>query len=534
MTDLSCHTSRWYTASDCTFVRAAFLDVVAVCGMTMLRREDTPSVLTAWLVLTESASFGPQCDLGINTRTGDALLQNALAPVFFMDRVIKRDTSSAMVSDHYQGIGEALMLLAIEDPDTCCAALETIDAIIQLKPSNKLTVPLSLILAHVHQVVLQATDPEVISKAQAVLADALQNEWLKTEFFKAVFEEQALSTLQALEAQCLKGPPSNMQSALHLLGSFLDFVYHSYPSQQTTVFKAIARYVRLLRMTIIDTNPFDTRFAAVQSLGAFRYIWTASSKSRITGPLLLALSFALYDMLNDDDDEIRDAAARTTGTLLCAQGQPDLADTVPILTSHRLATYLTTTFPTSPALIKEALRRVTNTPAPTPLFSVPFTQAFHEARQEDNALFAREKQNLYLDTTLAAIYWSHILSSLSVSRSVSAHLAGWVVSALHTLTHTAHTERDGPLGWATKDDVFTLVMRVLYAAEVVLRWRTVERSEVLAALGRFAEAAGGGSDVHGAVRERVTQTVERAVLGGLGRVGGEFADAGWGWDGGIH
>jgi hypothetical protein len=418
-----------------------------------------------------------------------------------------------MVSDEYQGIGDALILLAHEDPDTCCTALDTLDSILQLNSSNGPTIPLSLVLAHIHRVVLEATDPEVISKAQAVLADALTNNDLKADFFSLTTSDQILSTLTKLEDQCLSAPPSNMQSALHLLGFFLDIAYTTYPTPNPSILKATARYIRLLRMTIIDTNPFDTRFAAVQSLSALTHIFTASPTAKTTGPLILGLSLVLYDLVNDDDDEIRTLAARTTTTLLRAQGYTKITDTVPILTAHRLASFLATSFPHSSDLAKEALRRLLNT---RQLFSEPFAQTLKDVRREDTSLFAQEKQNLYKDDMLDTILWSRVLLSLapsSLSVALRKGLDDWVINALNVLQDTSGKEDDGPLGWTSKAEVFTLGVRVFCASEVVMRWGGERRGKVLLALAGLEE-----TEVHGLWKERMGRVLEREVLGGLRRV----------------
>jgi hypothetical protein len=511
MVRLSKIAEQWYTPSDCPFVRSAFLDVVSLCGMTMLMRHGSTSILHAWENLTASVSIGPQYALGMKRVTGDDLLRQSLAQAFFVDRVILRDNSLGhMVSKEYQGIGDALMLLATKDQDACCTALDTLGKVLKLNSSNGITVPLDLIMAHVHQVLLCATDAEAISKAQAVLASGLVDKTLEASFFSLITEEQVLLTLTKLEEQCLQGPPSNMQSALHLLGFFLDVSYRTLPTHRRTTLSATARYIRLLRMTIIDTNPFDMRFAAAQSLSALTSLWHISATSKATSPLLLSLCLLLHDLLNDDDDEIRDVAALATTTLFRAQGYVQGKDTtVPILTSHRLAKFLATNFSkTSHDLVNEALKRLADP-------SVPFIHVLAAARKEDTALFATEKQNLYKDDTLDAVLWSRILSSLSLPAPSHSHLKTWVLDALTMLTQTASKETDGALGWSSKAEVFTLGIRVFCAAEVVLD------GDVMVALRRFADV-GLSSEVHGLWIEKAERVLEKGVVGMLRRVKGSL------------
>jgi hypothetical protein len=496
MEELSTYAERWYTGNNCPFIRAAFLDVVSICGMTMLRRPESVQITLAWEILTSAVSIGPDYALGVSSAPGDALLMQSLVQIFFIDRVILRDNSlGVMVSKEYQGIGDAMMLLTTQDEDNCCAALNTLDAILKLGLSNGLTIPLDLVLAHVHRVVLHATDPEVISTAQAVLADGLTNSSLRASFFPLVTPSHALVTLTRLESQCLTAPPSNTQSAIHLLGHYLDFAYTSLPLQRRTILPAIARYIRLLRSTIVDTNTFDTRFAAAQSLNALEHIWRADPSAKSTSPIVLGLALVLHTLLADDDDEIRDRAAVATAKLL--RREP----VVPVLSAHRLGTYLSSTFGASPDLVREATRRLT-----TP--GTPFVDALIHARKEDAALFATEKQNLYFDETLDAVFWSRILINLScpLPASTSSDITAWTLDALAVLTATARSEIDGALGWASKPDVFALGIRVLCAAEVVIR-----EPQVLVAVRRFADACE-EREGHGLWGERMERLLERGVV----------------------
>ncbi|KAH7359589.1 HEAT repeat protein-like protein [Pyrenochaeta sp. MPI-SDFR-AT-0127] len=541
MVEFSRGAQKWYIPSDCPFIRSTFLDMVSLCGMSILQRTNSFSVRHTWKSLTTSISIGPQYALGVNRRSGAALLRTSLAHAFFIDRAIIRDQSPDLTQTvGYQDMGDALALLSTRDPDTCSVALETLDTILQMENLGDLAGHTSIILMGIYRVVLSATEPEVLSKAQSVLAVTLARRDTKSSFFKEVKAQDTMEMLSKLEAQCLDGPPSNMQSALYLLGYFLDFAFHAHPEHNRAALEATARYVRLLRMTIIDTNPFDTRFAAIQSINALDHIWGAGVSHKETGSLTLALSFILYDLLNDDDDEIRDAAALATAKFLRAQGYTNVKDTVPILITQQLATFLCTTSTTSPyavALSRESLRRLTATPSPSPLFSIPFARTLADERKEDTALFATEKQNLYKDDSLDAVLWSRVLASQranKVPQGLQDGLTSWVLDGLAVLTDTARKEVDGSLGWSSKSEVFTLGIRAICAAEVVLRWSgcgnvqaETRRAKVMKALRDFADV-GEKAEVHGLWLERVERVLEKQVLSRLGAVKGSLlAISGW-------
>ena len=513
---------EWYISSDSPFVRSTFLQVVSLCGIGMLQRPDASSILHIWVDLASSLSLGPQFDLGIHVGYGNALFMTTLTQVFIVDRLIMLHHSQGTVkSSGEQSIGDALRMLATTDPDTCCAALDSLDILIRMKSSNALVDSSAMILTYIQELLLSTDEPEVLSAAQALLTKALTDTERRADFLSQLAEEEVITLLGKLEAQCLDGSPSNMQSALCLLGFVVDFAYQAYSHQDQVILKAIARLICLLRMAIIDTNPFDMRFAAVNCVCAIDSIWTAGTTSKSTGPLLLGLSLVLLDLLNDDDDEIRQLAASATANLLRAQGNASFQNTVPLLSTHRLAIFLSKAFSPSAHLIREAIRRLTDTSPPTPLFQVPFAQTFAAARYVDTALFATEKQNLYKDDTLDAILWSRILSrqhTRSIPQVLRSGLAAWVLNGLDTLTQTAETEMDGPLGWTSKPEVFALGIRIFCAAEVVLAWEQQDmfeadctRSHVLKALRHFVDV-GMRAEVHPLWLQRIESLLEKQVL----------------------
>ncbi|KAJ4334469.1 hypothetical protein N0V95_009156 [Ascochyta clinopodiicola] len=528
----------WFTHNTCPFVDTVFFDIISTCGTAVLQREESKPVLHAWTQLTSSIEIGPDYELGTSGESDNSLRIEALARLFFTDRTIVRPESlGTMVSEDYQSIGDALMLLATEDPDTCCAALETLETIIQKASSNAPIKPISLLMAHTHRVILNAVDAEVVSKAQSVLADALDNESARTEFFTLITDAQLLDTLTKLEGQCLSAPPSNVQSALHLLGFFIDHAYHTLPESHDTILAATTRYIRLLRMTIMDTNPFDTRFAAAQSVCALQHLWSATTPSSQPSPLVLGLGLVLYDILQDDDDEIRDCGALATSTFLSTSPNTRSTPTVPLLATHDLLTHLLSLFPSSTSLATHALRRLVDTPPGTPLFQTPFTTILSKELTPNTALFAQEKQNQYKDDVLDASAWSSICASLSTTLPASAveTAAQWTATALDALSRTYTGDAvnadaaltDGPLGWASKPSIFTWVVRILTLADLILQspnLSTQRKTAVKLGLARIVNTMGKGG-AHGVLVQRAEKVLEQDVLRGLGALKGVAREA---------
>jgi len=195
---------------------------------------------------------------------------------------------------------------------------------------------------------------------------------------------------------------------------------------------------------------------------------------------------------------------------------------VPILTTYRLAGFLSVHFRTSSSLFAEALCRVIGSPSITQLFSTPFSNTFAEARKEDNALFMVEKRNLFKDDTLDTALWSRILRSMDAVAVLPEYVEGlrnWVMDGLQTLTDTASLEEDGALGWTSKAEVFTLGIRVICTAEVLLVWGldTMGEAKIKIALRKLADVKE-GEGIHGLWLEKIESVLENSVLGSLKRV----------------
>ncbi|KAF2624779.1 HEAT repeat protein-like protein [Macroventuria anomochaeta] len=516
---------RRFTHNICPFIDTVFFDIVSTCGLSILQRQESKPVLASWTQLTSFIEIGPEYELGISSESDSPLRIEALARLFIIDRVIVRPESlGTIVAQDYQSIGDALMLLAAEDPDTCCVALETLETIIEKVSSDAPKKPVSLLMAHIHCVVLNAENPEVISRAQHVLAEALANgSSRRAEFFSLLTSSQLLETLSKLETQCLSAPPSNMQSALHLLGFFLEHTYYTLPSACDTIFSALTRYIRLLRMTLIDTNPFDTRFAAAQSICALCSLWTASTPTSRHSPHVLGLGLILYDMLQDDDDEIRDLGALATSTFLSSTTKQKGEPTAPILATQHLLTHLISLFPKSGALATHALRHLSSTAPASPLFSTPFTEVVEEVTKPQTALFAQEKQNLFKDDVLDALSWSRVLSTPSLIASLPASVfesaALWTNDALAVLTDRYEEETDGALGWASKPEVFAWLLRIICLADVVLQTSAKGKTGVKLGLAKMVGAME-KAEGHGVVLEHAEKVLEEDVMRSLGVVRG--------------
>ncbi|KAF2191501.1 HEAT repeat protein-like protein [Zopfia rhizophila CBS 207.26] len=512
-----------YTNNTCPFTRSVILDLANLCGHSILRSHTvSDSTLQSWAKLTASITIDHASSQ--NRTTGDVLLQRSIWQFFFIDHAICRRGELRALR-----LQDILVDLSRTNPHTCCAMLDLLhDIIIHAQPTS-VSFPKPQLLSFIHKLALLAEDEEVKSKAQFLLAEYFQNEQHRSNLFQLLQESDITRTIDDMEHQCLHNSPSNMQSAIRLLGSFLDFAFATYPLQKASILPRMARYIRLLRFTIDENNPFDSRLAASQSLSCLHHILTAKLDSKPINSILLALSFLLFDLLHDDDDEIRDLAAPIATRLILAQSPPssntNIENAVPILTSQRLASFIARTFSSSTDLCKESLCRLLGAPSPSSLFARPFRDILAEARQEDTSLFIRESQNLFRDPTLTSLLYTRILTSLSLTAiplPLVQSLQNWTFDALETLAEVSKVEEDGALGWSSKDEVFELGMRFLGCAEVVLGWegkglvdergkKVVEGWKVRRALRDFVDV-GAKNGIHGIWVERVEMVLAKSLV----------------------
>lgn len=101
--------------------------------------------------------------------------------------------------------------------------------------------------------------------------------------------------------------------------------------------------------------------------------------------------------------------------------------------------------------------------------------ALAQAMVPDNALFAEEEQNLYIDEMREARLWCGVFARAQGPQwdRVTAKLVLWTVKSMHAITSI--DDRDGPLGWMSKPKAFAICARVVVSARMLAeRFATME------------------------------------------------------------
>ncbi|KAI5928616.1 putative death-receptor fusion protein-domain-containing protein [Camillea tinctor] len=236
---------------------------------------------------------------------------------------------------------------------------------------------------------------------------------------------------------------------------------------------------------------FDTRISAVQAIASLSTALHPAGNPKSDkppDPAHLPWLLALYDALNDDDDEIREAAALAAA--------PILSQTlVPIEAANQLVHYLSARYSRDETFHSHVAHRMTGTSSSW----TPAAQQLAQAMRPDDSLFVVEEQNLYVDEVREAQRWAAAYAAVSpfmaapqspspsspVSSAIGDDLRAWLLAALREMTRLA--DSPGPLAWTSKPQVFAICARVLVAAAAVAG----AVDEVREALGRFRELGPG-------------------------------------------
>jgi len=151
---------------------------------------------------------------------------------------------------------------------------------------------------------------------------------------------------------------------------------------------------------------------------------------------------------------------------------------VPLAASQALANHLLHQYGKSTLFVKYVMCRMTGTTTESldqgiPQIELTPTQDVYTiASVADDALFAEEKQNLYIDELKDVFCWSQIFPQISqvvfqptqepASQQVDiSAIVEWVSEAANTLKHVV--EKDSAAGWTSNPRVFMVLTRTIMA-----------------------------------------------------------------------
>lgn len=263
-------------------------------------------------------------------------------------------------------------------------------------------------------------------------------------------------------------------AALRLQGCLLAVKVSANEGQPLSVFQSdIQSWIVKLRSALSEETEFTTRYAAVASLHSFSRGLRSVGNPPRTEPHLLDIYLVLYDMLNDDDEELRDIAASTASWVLSYSSvSPNAAVALgPLNSSALLVSFIIEHYSGSAQLAKRVVRyltgqepRISGSDNNTRLAAVSDLVA--EYSQESTILFVEEKQNLFIDEVREVDIWIQALARLkrdAYPKDLVQQVSSWVSRGLEYLMEYLgqNTGRDGLLGWISKPESFALCVRLI-------------------------------------------------------------------------
>lgn len=215
-------------------------------------------------------------------------------------------------------------------------------------------------------------------------------------------------------------------------------------------------------------------------------------------PALLGPYMVLYDILVDDDEEIREQGSLTVSSLLSAHTNTSLSLS-PAAAKSKLLDFLEQKYRESTVFSVEAVRKLTGLPSiysatsrkyssdqddefrSIPLQLRPVAELLLEARTLQIAVFVEEKQNLYVDQVLEADGWANTLVAMDAAvwePTVVSAWQSWTINGLDYLLDFCEKMSDlEALSLISIPETYTLFMRVVLSAKVLVNGATQMDSE---------------------------------------------------------
>ena len=237
--------------------------------------------------------------------------------------------------------------------------------------------------------------------------------------------------------------------------------------------------------------------SAVIALEVFQTSLRAWNAEPSREPCLLDVYIILYDILNDDDEGIREKGARIASWTLSSHIHPfpitsPSMSLSPAAARLQVLEFLKLNYTDSSALFEEGLSRllgIERRKGSIPELLIPAKILLEVSMKDETSLFAEERQNMYTDIVQEVESWAHLIYALD-SKAVSGCMAlssfqEWAVDGLATLTAAAEHCVDGPLGWTSNPQVFALGLQVVRSIGVINRHCSIDHVSIIRNLTRI-------------------------------------------------
>ncbi|KAI4846217.1 hypothetical protein E4T44_05183 [Aureobasidium sp. EXF-8845] len=449
----------------CPFTQAAFVDVQTAFFYSAIQKQRHLFVPGTRWASTEDMKI--VLDLPRDHFAACSFLRQSLALSLIHEHALFSGPSKNNTAADLTVRSDIFTLLATRDPDACVTALREAARIgstnsVYATQATELLVNISAKLLSDNTL-----DNEVQDAAQEVLVNLLSQ--------GAGEEVKKISYLPSTAVTPLFG-----DKRLILQGALLKIQAHDQSSSDDALTRDFAAWVPQVRRALQDSNnpgkslivlqPFDTRYAAAiatQQLDTKSLLYLNSNGLH---NLFLEFCLAVYDLCNDDDNEIRTLAAPVATNIINLGSGKKQANLVPLAAAQGVAEFISPAFGSSESAALTAITRATGN-AVNASFPDSVRQALYKKFKSGSSLFAQEKHNLFIDESREARIWSSVAARLEPTAfpfRLLMNLSTWVTDGLDVLISESGKVPDAPLGWSREPEVFVLGMQILYAAQLVL------------------------------------------------------------------
>lgn len=370
--------------------------------------------------------------------------------------------SDIVTAEQTELIHTLLSKLALQDPGACISFLRHIGSMLSTYPVSDRIEQTRLIIRACESY-LENPSVHVQLKSQAaetllVIADRVQS---------SVADSQQLcdvSTALGAASKALLSSSNQRYADLSLQLQAASIEYGVRHRQKNLNCEEWAD----MCCTAVAGSGFYSVEAAALAMSRVDLLWAYMASSE-TSSMFQRLCLAVYGLLNADDEEIRDIGSQAGCRILATEsGCHDHGDLSSLVASQRLMGYMIRRWPVDTTFIGEAFSRAFGTLGPS---DGSVAERLRSDAETDTALFAEEKQNLYIDEAREVKAWSQALVRLPAQtfpKVLLERLGGWVTNGLAALADRLAAKPDGALGWTTKSKFFVLGLQVVFGAEILL------------------------------------------------------------------
>ncbi|KAF8455328.1 putative death-receptor fusion protein-domain-containing protein [Terfezia claveryi] len=272
------------------------------------------------------------------------------------------------------------------------------------------------------------------------------------------------------------------EASLLVLGKVMLSLWASKSTQRQEL---LPQWIEQVVAASHDDMSYNSRECALKSLKGMAPVMDLSSSSSDIRPSspLLGLHLSLYDFLNDDDHDVRENASAIVTQSVFRLACP----MIPLAASELLARKLGEVFQT--AILEPAVTKI--------IGQKGIHQLVDEARKDNDVLFTKEKQNLWVDDVREIGLWKEIIEKVLIThqgdggrvKAAMGRLLVFVKDGIGALMEyrgeiegkeEPRDSGDGPLGWSTlSEDIFVLGWRVFATLGIVKVWRRLAPVELL-------------------------------------------------------